>query len=96
MNKAHELNHAKCILKLIYNKFEWSDKNLLNFHRPDINEVFEQLMQDKDRDMRPANPQSNTIVIMNFGGIATKSAEERLLPRPPFYVTLNLRVMTHE
>ncbi len=41
VNKAHELNHAKCILNLSYNKFEWSDDNLLNFHRPNINEVFD-------------------------------------------------------
>jgi len=40
-SRANELNHAKCILKLTYTKFEWSDHELLNFHRPNIQEVFE-------------------------------------------------------
>jgi hypothetical protein len=36
ISRANELNHAKCILKLTYTKFEWSDRELLNFHRPNI------------------------------------------------------------
>ena len=30
-SRANELNHAKCILKLTYTKFEWSDHELLNY-----------------------------------------------------------------
>ncbi len=44
-SRANELNHAKCILKLTYTKFEWSDYELLNFHRPNIQEVFEREIQ---------------------------------------------------
>ena len=40
-SRANELNHAKCILKLTYTKFDWSEKALLNFHRPNIQEVFD-------------------------------------------------------
>ena len=40
-SRANELNHAKCILKLTYTKFDWSEKALLNFHRPNIHEEFE-------------------------------------------------------
>lgn len=36
ISKANELNHAKCILKLTYNKFEWSEEDLNRFHRPNI------------------------------------------------------------
>ncbi len=39
-SRANELNHAKCILKLTFTKFEWSDQELLNFHRPNVQEEF--------------------------------------------------------
>lgn len=48
-SRASELNHAKCILKLSYTRFDWSEKALLNFHRPDINEVFDQIMYERER-----------------------------------------------
>ena len=35
-SRANELNHAKCILKLTYTKFDWSERDLLCFHRPNI------------------------------------------------------------
>ncbi len=35
-SRANELNHAKCILKLTYNKFEWTDNDKLSFHRENI------------------------------------------------------------
>jgi hypothetical protein len=38
-SRANELNHAKCILKLTYTKFEWSENELVSFHRPNIQEV---------------------------------------------------------
>lgn len=37
-SKAYELNHAKCILKLTYTKFDWLEKDLVNFHRPNIHD----------------------------------------------------------
>lgn len=43
-SRANELNHAKCILKLTYTKFEWTEDELLRFHRPNIQtEIFERL-----------------------------------------------------
>jgi hypothetical protein len=53
ISKAHELNHASCIKTLVYNKFEWFDRDLSRFHRPDMQEVFiEQLqsMQQRHKD----------------------------------------------
>jgi transcription initiation factor TFIID subunit 1 len=41
-SRANELNHAKCILKLTYTRFEWSDHELLNFHRPNIQDVIQE------------------------------------------------------
>lgn len=41
VSRANELNHARCILKLTYTRFEWSDKDLQRFHRPDLQEAFE-------------------------------------------------------
>lgn len=35
-NMANELNHAKCILKLTFTKFFWTEDQLRNFHRPNI------------------------------------------------------------
>lgn len=46
-SRANELNHAKCILKLTYTKFEWEDEELSNFHRPNIHKVFEQEHEEK-------------------------------------------------
>ena len=35
-SRANELNHAKCILKLTYTRFDWSERGLMEFHRPDL------------------------------------------------------------
>lgn len=50
-SRANELNHAKCILKLTYTKFDWSEKALLNFHRPNIQEIFDQLFYGAENDL---------------------------------------------
>lgn len=50
-SRANELNHAKCILKLTYTKFEWSEKELLNFHRPNIAEIFEEKRMEAQRNI---------------------------------------------
>lgn len=54
-SRANELNHAKCILKLTYTRFDWSESALLNFHRPNINDVFEQIQYERDRQMQMQN-----------------------------------------
>ena len=48
-SRANELNHAKCILKLSYTRFDWSEKALLNFHRPNINDVFEYTQYERTK-----------------------------------------------
>lgn len=40
-SRAYELNHAKCILKLSYTKFDWTEKALNNFHRTNIQDIFD-------------------------------------------------------
>jgi len=47
-SKANELNHAKCILKLTYTKFNWTESDLMNFHRPNIQEVFLRVKKEID------------------------------------------------
>ena len=42
-SKANELNHAKCILKLTYTKFDWRERDLINFHRPNIEDEYDRL-----------------------------------------------------
>ena len=54
-SRANELNHAKCILKLTYTKFEWSDHELLNFHRPNIQEVFQRQSEMNRGEMPKVN-----------------------------------------
>lgn len=39
-NRATELNHASCILTLSYTEFDWTEIQLLNFHRPRIEGLF--------------------------------------------------------
>ena len=53
-SRANELNHAKCILKLTYTKFEWSDHELLNFHRPNIQEFMQRRAYSQRLGDRPA------------------------------------------
>ena len=46
VNRANELNHAKCILNLTYTKFDWSERDLMNFHRPRTEEIFDEMQSD--------------------------------------------------
>ena len=42
-NRSNELNHAKCVVGLAYNKFSWTDEELESFHRGDFNNVWKRL-----------------------------------------------------
>ncbi len=72
-NKANELNHAKCILKLTFTKFDWREKDLLNFHRSNIDEAFaimkyeEELYLDEKRKIKNQAlfPRSSTQIVIN-------------------------------
>lgn len=37
---AQELNHANCVKTLEFNKFDWEDRDLERFHRPNTQEIF--------------------------------------------------------
>ena len=37
-----EAGHAKCILDLSFTKFKWTSEDFLQFHRPDIQQLFDQ------------------------------------------------------
>mmetsp|Transcript_2125 Transcript_2125/g.2017 ORF Transcript_2125/g.2017 Transcript_2125/m.2017 type:complete len:109 (-) Transcript_2125:285-611(-) len=50
-NKANELNHAKCILKLTHTKFDWSGSELIRFHRTNIEEVFSKLKLERQMEV---------------------------------------------
>lgn len=42
-SRRDELNHAKCIKDLSFYKLNWSDEDLMTFHRPNIHRTFTNL-----------------------------------------------------
>ena len=50
-NKSNELNHAKCILNLAFNKFSWTDNELASFHKTDFSLLCRALAEDYRPDM---------------------------------------------
>ncbi len=38
-SRRDELNHAKCIKDLSFYKLNWSDEDLMTFHRPNIHKT---------------------------------------------------------
>lgn len=48
---TNQINHAKCIMKLTFAKFDWSEKALLSFHRPNIQEAFDQVKYEQEQMM---------------------------------------------
>lgn len=86
-SKANELNHAKCILKLTYTKFEWSDRDLLNFHRPNIQEVFD--WQRRDLEIQRENK-------MHIGSDGKFQLSMMGDAEVPLYPKVNIKVLTNE
>ena len=50
-NLANQLNHAKCILKLNFNKFQWHEEDLINFHKTKIEKLFARLQSERQQEL---------------------------------------------
>ena len=88
--RVNELNHAKCASNLQFTVFEWSQKELRRFHRPDVGSCFD-LVRAQDELLRKQQSKQPVLNITS-GGVTLFQGSKGGASAIPAFPTLPLRL----
>ena len=86
----NELNHAKCASNLQFTVFEWSQKELRRFHRPDVGSYFDLVRAQNELLLKQQSKQP--VLNITSGGVTLFQGRKSDASATPAFPTLPLRL----